>query len=175
MALADYTKTVWVNDSIPAINATNLNKIEVGIDTATDAIISLESTVADLPTTYEPKDTAIAKTDVNNLFSVGQKSSISAVTYAATIELDMDTSLNFSTTLTGNVTLGNPINMDDGEVQTGIIILTQDATGGRTVSFGTNWYSKGSSTPNTAANKINVYRYTVISSSIILYEHCVAI
>lgn len=29
-----YTKTVWVNDSIPAINATNLNKIETGLDDA---------------------------------------------------------------------------------------------------------------------------------------------
>ena len=26
-----YTKTNWVNDSVPAINATNLNKIEQGI------------------------------------------------------------------------------------------------------------------------------------------------
>lgn len=26
-----YTKTVWVNDSVPAINQTNLNKIEQGI------------------------------------------------------------------------------------------------------------------------------------------------
>lgn len=26
-----YTKTEWVNDSVPAINATNLNKIEQGI------------------------------------------------------------------------------------------------------------------------------------------------
>ena len=175
MAISAYTKTIWTNGSAPALDETNLNKIETAIDTVTNEVISVASTVSDLPTTYEPKDTAIAKTDVNNLFSVGQKSSISAVTYAATIELDMDTSLNFSTTLTGNVTLGNPINMDDGEVQTGIIILTQDATGGRTVSFGTNWYSKGSSTPNTAANKINIYRYTVISSTIILYEHCVAI
>ena len=29
-----YTKTNWVNDSTPAINATNLNKIETGIDEA---------------------------------------------------------------------------------------------------------------------------------------------
>ena len=28
-----YTKTVWVDDSAPAINATNLNNIEDGIET----------------------------------------------------------------------------------------------------------------------------------------------
>lgn len=27
-----YTKTTWVNDSVPAINADNLNNIETGID-----------------------------------------------------------------------------------------------------------------------------------------------
>ena len=30
-----YTKTTWVNGSVPAVSATNLNKIETGIDTAT--------------------------------------------------------------------------------------------------------------------------------------------
>lgn len=34
-----YTKTVWVNDSKPAINADNLNKIELGIE-ANDAAIT---------------------------------------------------------------------------------------------------------------------------------------
>ena len=27
-----YNRTVWVNDSVPAINAENLNKIENGIE-----------------------------------------------------------------------------------------------------------------------------------------------
>jgi len=31
-----YVKTDWVDDSVPAINASNLNKIEAGIETATD-------------------------------------------------------------------------------------------------------------------------------------------
>ena len=33
-----YTKTTWENDTTPAINATNLNKMETGIDEAHDAI-----------------------------------------------------------------------------------------------------------------------------------------
>ena len=33
-----YTKTTWVNDTTPAIDATNLNHIETGIDEAHDAI-----------------------------------------------------------------------------------------------------------------------------------------
>ena len=31
-----YVKTEWVNDSVPAINAGNLNKIEAGIENATN-------------------------------------------------------------------------------------------------------------------------------------------
>ena len=40
-----YTKTTWVNDTSPAINATNLNKIEQGIydaQSSIDSILPLE-------------------------------------------------------------------------------------------------------------------------------------
>ena len=40
-----YTKTVWVNDSKPAINADNLNKIELGIE-ANDTAITEEASRA---------------------------------------------------------------------------------------------------------------------------------
>jgi hypothetical protein len=40
--LPDYTRTSWVNDSAPAINASNLNKIENGIYDATEAIQVLQ-------------------------------------------------------------------------------------------------------------------------------------
>lgn len=35
-----YTKTTWVNDTTPAINATNLNHIETGIDDAHDLVLT---------------------------------------------------------------------------------------------------------------------------------------
>lgn len=46
-----YNKTVWVNDSTPAINATNLNNIENGIetnDTSIGNISELETTATNL-------------------------------------------------------------------------------------------------------------------------------
>ena len=42
-----YNRTVWVNDSVPAINAENLNKIENGIETNDNSI----GTLSDLNTT----------------------------------------------------------------------------------------------------------------------------
>jgi hypothetical protein len=43
-----YTKTTWVNNSTPALNATNLNKIETGIEGAhTTADVAIPKTVVD--------------------------------------------------------------------------------------------------------------------------------
>ena len=47
--IPDYQPTQWVNDSAPAINATNLNKIENQIDLVTDAVIALEDSPYNLP------------------------------------------------------------------------------------------------------------------------------
>jgi len=42
-----YTKTVWVNDSKPAINADNLNKIELGIEANDTAITENTEAIAE--------------------------------------------------------------------------------------------------------------------------------
>ena len=84
------------------------------------------------------------------------------VSYSATITLDMNTGINFLTTLTGNITsLANPSNSKAG--QTGIYILKQDGTGSRLLSaVGSNWkFTGGSKTLSTAANAIDVITYYV--------------
>ena len=47
--IPDYQPTQWVNDSAPAINASNLNKIENQIDIVSDAVIALEDSSYTLP------------------------------------------------------------------------------------------------------------------------------
>lgn len=42
-----YTKTSWVDDSAPYLNATNLNKIETGIDEAHDDIAALNTSLGE--------------------------------------------------------------------------------------------------------------------------------
>ena len=37
-----YTKTVWENDTLPAINATNLNNIEDGIEDVDTRVTDIE-------------------------------------------------------------------------------------------------------------------------------------
>lgn len=48
----NYTKTTWINGSEPALNAENLNKIEAGIEAATNGVIALETSKSDKSTTY---------------------------------------------------------------------------------------------------------------------------
>jgi hypothetical protein len=60
-----------------------------------------------------------------------------SVAYAATIQYDLSTGDFFETTLTGNLTLGTPLNPVDG--QRILIRLRQDGVGSRTLAFGGVW------------------------------------
>src|SRR5690606_27216405 len=66
-----------------------------------------------------------------------------ALTDAATVTIDFATGINFSLTIGGNRTLGTPANLVPGK--SGIIILTQDATGGRTLGKAAIWKALGGS------------------------------
>ncbi len=73
----------------------------------------------------------------------------------------------FSRTLTGNSTLANPTNQAAG--QSGLVIIKQDATGGRTLSFGSNWrIAGGAPSLPTAANSFVTIFYYVESVDVIL-------
>jgi hypothetical protein len=82
-----------------------------------------------------------------------------ALTDAATIAVDMNTGMNFTVTLGGNRTLGNPTNAKPG--QTGVIYVIQDGTGGRTLAFGANYKFAGGTafSIDTAANRVSALSY----------------
>ena len=85
--------------------------------------------------------------------------SITALTDAATISINFASSNNFSVTLGGNRTLGNPSNVVAG--QSGFIAVTQDGTGSRTLSYSSNWdFAQGSApTLTVGAGKTDVLAY----------------
>lgn len=91
-----------------------------------------------------------------------------ALTDASPIALNLSTGINFSVTLGGNRTLANPTLAKVG--QSGLIMVTQDATGGRTLAFGTAYkFANGSApTPDTVAGRVNIYSYVVITTTFIL-------
>jgi hypothetical protein len=110
-------------------------------------------------------DADTAKTDVVQSFTAAQRGTIVALTDGATITPDFAAGNNFSVTLGGNRTLANPTNLTAG--QSGVIVVTQDATGGRTLAFGSNWKFPGGTAPTltTAASSVDVIAYYVESSS----------
>jgi hypothetical protein len=97
---------------------------------------------------------------------------IIALTDAATIAVDMSVTggNNFSVTLAGNRTLGNPTGLTAG--QSGIIYVTQDATGSRTLAYSSYWKFPGGTAPTltTAANSVDALVYTVRTSTSITVQ-----
>ena len=69
-----YTKTTWVDNSVPAINAENLNHIEQGIKDVTDEVINGILHVVDVP--YTAENNADSCTTPNTLYYVWVASSV---------------------------------------------------------------------------------------------------
>lgn len=85
------------------------------------------------------------------------------LTDGATITPDLATGRVFSVTLAGNRTLANPSNQVAG--QSGRILVKQDATGSRTLGYGTAWkFAGGTPTLSTAANAVDMIVYDVQAS-----------
>ena len=99
--------------------------------------------------------TAIATTDTDT-------------TNTGSVTLDFAANQNFVLTLTGNVTLANPTTEQVG--QSGFIVFIQDATGGRTVSLGTDYETAGGAglTLSSAASTTDIVPYIVAASGRIL-------
>lgn len=84
---------------------------------------------------------------------------ITALSDAATISVNFASSNNFSVTLGGNRTLGNPSNVVAG--QSGFIAITQDGTGSRTLAYSSNWSFASGTAPTltTTAGAIDILAY----------------
>ena len=89
-------------------------------------------------------------------------------TNTGNVTLDFQANQNFVLTLTGNVTLDNPTTEQVG--QSGFIVFIQDATGGRTVSLGTDYETAGGAglTLSSAASTTDIVPYVVAASGRIL-------
>jgi len=98
-------------------------------------------------------------------FTKGQRGAVVALTDGATITPNFNDSNNYSLTIGGNRTLANPTNITAG--QSGVIVITQDGTGGRTLAFGSYWDFSGGTAPTltTAANAVDVLVYYVNSTT----------
>jgi hypothetical protein len=88
-----------------------------------------------------------------------------ALTDAATIAVNASLGNDFRVTIAGNRTLGNPTSPVDGQMIT--VLVTQDGTGSRTLSYGTAWeFSTGLPSPtlSTGANVTDALGFKYVAS-----------
>lgn len=94
-----------------------------------------------------------------------KRGAVTALTDGVTITPDFAVTNNYSLTIGGNRTLANPSNLVAG--QSGVIVITQDGTGSRTLAYGSYWkFSNGTApTLTTTASAVDVLAYYVESST----------
>ena len=88
-----------------------------------------------------------------------------SLTDGTSIAVNFNTAQNFIIQLAGNRTLENPTNCVAG--QTGSIVIVQDGTGGRTLSYGTSWNFIGGTAPtlSTGVSAVDRIDYIVYTST----------
>ena len=128
--------------------ATAFGNIKQGATTSATGVI-------ELATAAESK-AATATDKAATASNLADYVSPQTLTDAATVALDVSLGVNSKVTLAGNRTLGNPTNLKSG--QSGLISITQDATGTRTLAYASNWKFSGGTAPtlSTAAGSVDL-------------------
>ena len=143
--------------------------VATGIDAAKLANGSVSNTefqyINSLSSNAQTQLDAKAAVGTANTWTAGQRGEITALSDGATITIDMADSNNFSVTLGGNRTFANPSNDTAG--QSGSIFITQDGTGSRTASWGSDWDFAGGTAPTltTTAGAVDRIDYVIKDAS----------
>jgi len=103
--------------------------------------------------------------DTEQTFTAPQRGATTALTSATTITIDLDNNNFYSVTLAHSTTFANPTNTTAG--QAGSIFITQDGSGSRTASWGSNWKFAGGTAPTltTTAAAVDRIDYVVKSAT----------
>ena len=170
-----YTGTAWVAAYVQGV-ASGIGFTPAGSISATTVQAAIEEVDTEkLAKASNLSDVANASTARSNLgaaalaaaqsFTAAQRGTISALTDGTTITPDFAAANNFSLTIGGNRTLANPTNLTAG--QSGVIVITQDATGSRTLAYGSYWKFASGTAPTltTTASAVDVLVYYVESST----------
>jgi hypothetical protein len=130
-----------------------------------ETAIAVVDPTADRTITLPDETLTVAGRNVLQTFSAAQRGSVVALTDGATITPDFAGGNFYSVTLGGNRTLANPSNIAAG--QSGVIVITQDGTGGRTLAYGSYWKFPGGTAPTltTTAAAVDVLAWYAESTT----------
>lgn len=146
----------------PASLATGIDATKLADGSVTSTELQYINT---LSSNAQTQISAKAAVTAANTWTAGQRGEITALTSGTTITIDMADSNNFSVTLAHNATFANPSNDTAG--QSGSIFITQDGTGSRTASWGSDWDFAGGTAPTltTTASAVDRIDYVVLDGS----------
>lgn len=133
-----------------------------GLNAAVYPLTGLEQVAADTQLTQgqNPESVAITSSMLKGYFRAP-----STLTSAVIVASDASLSDLYKLTLATNSTLANPTNLQAG--QTYRVEVTQDATGARTMAFGTLYKFSGASTLTTTAGAIDMFTFTYDGTSVL--------
>ena len=153
----------YVDGSIDNVHvAAGLDAVKLADGSVTNAEFQHISTLSSNAQTQLTAKAALATAQT---FTAGQRGEITALTSGTTITIDMADSNNFSVTLAHNATFANPSNDTAG--QSGSIFITQDGTGSRTASWGSDWDFAAGTAPvlTTTAAAVDRIDYVIKDST----------
>ena len=164
------TTLTWATDS--ATDATKLplgggtmtgNIVMSGSETVDGRDLSVDGTKLDGIAAGAKVGDAVLASDQS--WSGAQRGTINALTSAATVTIDFNAGNNYSITLGHNAAFANPTNQTAG--QSGSIFLTQDGTGSRVPTWGTDWDFAGGTAPTltTTAAAVDRVDYIIAAST----------
>ena len=130
-----------------------------------ETTLTVTDPTADRTITLPDATTTVAGLAVAQSFTKAQRGTPVALTDASTVAVDLSLGNNFTLTIAGNRTLGAPTNVTAG--QSGVIVVTQDGTGSRTLAYNSAYKFAGGTAPTltTTASAVDVLAYYVESSS----------
>lgn len=137
--------------TLPTAAAGTLGGVKVGANLSIDGSGVLSATASG------------ASLSAANTWTAGQRGAVVALTQGATVAVNLALSNNFSLTANQNFTL-NASSLVAG--QSGIIAITQDATGSRIITWGSGFVAAGGTKPvlTTTANAVDYISYYVETS-----------
>lgn len=104
-------------------------------------------------------------TNTNQTLTAAKRTGQTALTSGTTITPNFNDNNDFTLTIGHNATLANPTNLTAG--QSGVIVITQDGTGGRTMAYGSYWKFESGTAPTLTStiSAVDVLAYYVESTT----------